>query len=176
MVNHRACIFGSVLDLCWGYTHTWNYADMGNILNKTLFKYFHILYFPPMHKVLWDTHYNATHSYRDTQTDTEYFNTCIAVTDPRFHIGGTNLMGGRQLLRGVHFKKFVCQNERIWTLGGARRRRSLDPPLYRTLLFAEWQMSSDPSGPMLFTCQMPNKQIHMETYFFLFHTTFWINR
>ena len=39
--------------------------------------------------------------------------------------------GGRQLLRWLRFKKFVCQNKRIWTRrGGARRRRPLDPPLH----------------------------------------------
>ena len=30
---------------------------------------------------------------------------------------------GRQLLRRLRFEKFVCQNERIWTHRGARRRR-----------------------------------------------------
>ena len=41
-----------------------------------------------------------------------------AVADPGFPVGGADLVGGRQLLRRLHFKKFVCQNERIWTLGG----------------------------------------------------------
>ena len=55
----------------------------------------------------------------------------IAVADPGFSIGGANLVGGRQLPRRLRFIKFVCRNERIWTLrGGARRRRPLDPPMY----------------------------------------------
>ena len=32
--------------------------------------------------------------------------------------GGADLMGGRQLPRWLRFKKFVCQNERIWTRRG----------------------------------------------------------
>ena len=43
--------------------------------------------------------------------------------DPGFPIGGC------QLPRRLHFKKFVCQNERIWTLWGHARRRPLDPPM-----------------------------------------------
>ena len=39
----------------------------------------------------------------------------IAVADPGFPVGG-----GRQLPRRLRFEKFVCQNERIWTLRGAR--------------------------------------------------------
>ena len=35
--------------------------------------------------------------------------------------------GGRQLPRWLHFEKFVCQNERIWTLGGGGA--PLDPPM-----------------------------------------------
>ena len=46
------------------------------------------------------------------------------------HRGGRRpRRGGRQLPRRLHFEKFVCQNERIWTRrGGARRRR---PPWIR---------------------------------------------
>ena len=32
--------------------------------------------------------------------------------------GGANLVGGCQLPRQLRFENFVCQNERIWTLGG----------------------------------------------------------
>ena len=42
------------------------------------------------------------------------------VADPGFPIGGADLVGGRQLPRRLCFEKFVCQNERIWTLRGAR--------------------------------------------------------
>ena len=44
----------------------------------------------------------------------------ITAADPGFPIGGANLVGGRQLPRRLRFEKFVCQNERIWTLRGAR--------------------------------------------------------
>ena len=37
----------------------------------------------------------------------------ITVADPGFPVGG------HQLPRRLHFEKFVCQNERIWTHGGA---------------------------------------------------------
>ena len=43
-----------------------------------------------------------------------------AVADPGFPVGGRRPHGGRQLLRWLCFEKFVCQNERIWTHGGAR--------------------------------------------------------
>ena len=32
--------------------------------------------------------------------------------------GGRQPHGGHQLPRRLHFEKFVCQNERIWTLRG----------------------------------------------------------
>ena len=41
------------------------------------------------------------------------------MTDPGFPVG--NLVGGggeHQLPRWLCFKKIVCQNKRIWTLGG----------------------------------------------------------
>ena len=44
----------------------------------------------------------------------------LTVADPGFPVGGADLIGGHQLLRRLHFEKFVCQNKRIWTLGGAR--------------------------------------------------------
>ena len=40
------------------------------------------------------------------------------MADPGFPVGGADLVGGRQLPRRLHFEKFVCQNERMWTLGG----------------------------------------------------------
>ena len=39
-----------------------------------------------------------------------------------FPWGGGNLIGGCQLPRRLCFKNFVCQNERIWTLGGGSMR------------------------------------------------------
>ena len=42
----------------------------------------------------------------------------VAVADPGFPMGGTNLIGGCQLLRWLCFEKIVCQNKRIWTLRG----------------------------------------------------------
>ena len=54
----------------------------------------------------------------------------LAVADPGFPVGGAELVGGRQLPRRLCFKKFVCQNERIWTLrGGMHQRRPLDLPM-----------------------------------------------
>ena len=46
----------------------------------------------------------------------------ISVADPGFPVGGRRPRGGRQLPRWLRFKKFVCQNKRIWTRvgGGAR--------------------------------------------------------
>ena len=43
-----------------------------------------------------------------------------AVADPGFPVGGVDLVGGRGLPRRLRFEKFVCQNERIWTLGRGR--------------------------------------------------------
>ena len=37
-----------------------------------------------------------------------------------FPQGGVDLVGGRVLPRRLRFENFVCQNERIWTLGGGR--------------------------------------------------------
>ena len=45
------------------------------------------------------------------------------MADPRFPVGG------RGLPRRLRFVKFVCQNKRIGSLGGARRVRPLDPPM-----------------------------------------------
>ena len=46
MVQLRAFIFGSVMDLYWGYTHTKNYAALDNIF-KIIFKDFsHFALFP----------------------------------------------------------------------------------------------------------------------------------
>ena len=35
-----------------------------------------------------------------------------------FPYGGVDLVRGYRLPRRLHFENFVCQNERIWTLGG----------------------------------------------------------
>ena len=44
---------------------------------------------------------------------------CCSVADPGFPVGGggVDLVGGRGLLRRLCFVKFVCQNERIGSLG-----------------------------------------------------------
>ena len=60
---------------------------------------------------------------------------CItAVADPGFPIGGHQPhRGGCQLLRRLCFIKFVCRNERIWTLrGGKCQQRPLDLPMHWT--------------------------------------------
>ena len=45
-------------------------------------------------------------------------------TDPGYPVGG------RGLPKQLHFENFVCQNERIWTLGGcAPATPPLDPPM-----------------------------------------------
>ena len=54
----------------------------------------------------------------------------ITVADPGFPIGGHRPRGGRQLPRRLHFEKFVCQNERIWTLRGRTPVAPLDPPMH----------------------------------------------
>ena len=41
-----------------------------------------------------------------------------SVVDPGLPARGVNLIGGCLLPRQLHFKNFVCQNERIWTQGG----------------------------------------------------------
>ena len=49
---------------------------------------------------------------------------CQTVADPGFPAGG------RGLPRRLRFENFVCQNERIWTLGGhAPGTPPLDPPM-----------------------------------------------
>ena len=45
-------------------------------------------------------------------------NEIIPVADPVFPVGGRRPRGGCQLPRWLRFKKSVCQNKRIWTLGG----------------------------------------------------------
>ena len=41
----------------------------------------------------------------------------------RIPVGAPTWWGGRQLPRRLRFEKFVCQNERIWTLRGECRQR-----------------------------------------------------
>ena len=54
----------------------------------------------------------------------------LSVADPGFPVGGRGpRRRGRGLPRWLHFENFVCQNERIWTLGGVCRARPLDPPM-----------------------------------------------
>ena len=53
-----------------------------------------------------------------------------SVADPRFpEAGDVDLVGGRGLPAQLRFVKFVCQNERIGSLVGARLVRPLDPPM-----------------------------------------------
>ena len=62
----------------------------------------------------------------------------VSFYERRFYIynsGGSRLSrrgrwprGGHQLLRRLCFKKFVCQNERIWTLGGGGGCAPAAPP------------------------------------------------
>ena len=47
----------------------------------------------------------------------------FAVADPGFPVGA-----GCGLLRQLRFENIVCQNERIWTLRGERRRAPGTPP------------------------------------------------
>ena len=56
----------------------------------------------------------------------------IKVADPGFPVGGRGpRRRGRGLPRRLHFENFVCQNERIWTLGGrAPGTPPLDPPMH----------------------------------------------
>ena len=54
----------------------------------------------------------------------------LAVADPGFPVGATNLVGGCQLPTRLCLVKFVCPNERIGTpTGGAQRVCPLDPPM-----------------------------------------------
>ena len=56
-----------------------------------------------------------------------------SVADPGFPVGGRGpRRRGCGLLRWLRFENFVCQNERIGTLRGSKRRRApppLDPPM-----------------------------------------------
>ena len=48
-----------------------------------------------------------------------------------FPWGGMDLVGGRGLPRQLCFEKFICQNERIWTLRRGRAPGTpLDPPMH----------------------------------------------
>ena len=86
------------------------------------------------------------------------------VTDPGFPIRGSNLVGGHQLLRQLRFKKCLCQNDRIWTLGG-RRRRPLDPPLpgvdfHQECYWNQWQylhLVDRDAINVLITITLPNR-------------------
>ena len=73
-------------------------------------------------------------------------NTDVAVTQvcssqwqiQDFPWGGANLVGECQLLRWLCFKKFVCQNERIWTLGGVHVSGTPPGSANASLLPALW--------------------------------------
>ena len=58
----------------------------------------------------------------------------ISVADPGFPVGGGRgpHRRGCGLPRQLRFENFVCQNERIGTLGGGRApgRAPLDPPMH----------------------------------------------
>ena len=53
------------------------------------------------------------------------------MADPGLPVRGRGPRRGRGLPRRLHFKDFICQNERIWTLRGGVRRATVnvDPPL-----------------------------------------------
>ena len=56
------------------------------------------------------------------------------------HSGGCRISrrGGRGLPRQLRFANFVCQNERIWTLGGrAPGTPPLDPPMIQVSFLQE---------------------------------------
>ena len=56
------------------------------------------------------------------------FSSTFPVTGPGFPVGGRGpRRGDRGLPRQLRFEKFVCQNERIWTLRGAWAGH---PPIY----------------------------------------------
>ena len=59
--------------------------------------------------------------------------TRVTVADPGFPIGGRGpRRRGHGLPRRLRFENFVCQDERIWTLGGGGVRRAsanVDPPM-----------------------------------------------
>ena len=61
---------------------------------------------------------NGTHLYICTRKGTQYKH--VPVADPGFSEGEgapTSLGERRQLPMRLHFENFVCQRERIWTLG-----------------------------------------------------------
>ena len=64
---------------------------------------------------------------------TEHITCTVPVVDPGFPIGGHGL------LRQLHFKNFVCKNERIWTLRGGMCQASanVDLPM-STMLGRGW--------------------------------------
>ena len=56
------------------------------------------------------------------------------VVDPGFPVGGRGRhRGDRGLPRWLRFKIFICQNKRIWTLGGRAPGTPLDPPMKYTV-------------------------------------------
>ena len=60
----------------------------------------------------------------------------LSVADPGFPVGGRGpRRRGCGLPRQLHFKNFVCQNERIGTLGGARAGR---PPRSANACFVKF--------------------------------------
>ena len=55
--------------------------------------------------------------------------------------GGVDLVGGHGLPRQLRFESFVCQNERIWTLG---RRTPGTPPISANA--QQWQIQNFQEG------------------------------
>ena len=63
------------------------------------------------------------------------------VAGPGFPAGGSvDLVGGRGLPRRLHFGKFVCQNERIGSVRGARRVHPLDPPMNTNIKYCSQEV------------------------------------
>ena len=90
--------------------------------------------------------------------------TCISDTLATFTILGINSggsrisrMGGCGLPRRIRFENFVCQKERIWTLGGGvRRARPLDPPMIKA------ESGDSEEEPMRFDAVIPVKRPRKE--------------
>ena len=47
-----------------------------------------------------------------------------------FPWGGVDLVGEALTPEAGTFRNFVCQNKKFWTLGGVRRERPLNPPMW----------------------------------------------
>ena len=56
----------------------------------------------------------------------------LAVADPGFPVGGdAKPLGGANLRRGHFLAKMYAKTKELYPVGGAGRRRPLDPPMIR---------------------------------------------